>query len=98
MTATAFAVTNINRLRSRASNTRRVPDEVPEGWSKSSVDLSAVVAAFEVLHVKPGYAFRGYQFRSGGNGNGVVWALPEDAPFPEADDCPRLPEFFLNPP
>lgn len=30
---------------------------------------------------------RGYQYRSGGNGSGVVWALPADAGWPSPAEC-----------
>jgi hypothetical protein len=41
---------------------------------------------------------RAYQYRAGGNGNGFVWAVPEGAPFPKPEACPRLEGAFLQPP
>ena len=98
MRTTAFPAARINRLRTLAAEARRVPEEPPDGWSKSVADPAAVVAVFPPLHVRPGYVLRAYQFRSGGNGNGFVWAMPADSPFPAPDDCPRLTDQFLNPP
>ena len=58
----------------------------------------AVLAVFKSLWIKDGYILRAYQFREGGNGNGVVWAMPVDAEFPEPDKCPRVKDAFLEPP
>lgn len=33
---------------------------------------------------------RAYVFRSGLNGNGVAWAMPEDSHFPEPDECEKF--------
>jgi hypothetical protein len=58
----------------------------------------AVVAVFKPLWIKDGYILRAYQFRDDGNGNGVVWAMPVDAPFPDPESCPCLEDGFLQPP
>lgn len=63
---------------------------VAAGWTKSRVDPAKMVEAFELLKVKKGFALRAYQFREDVNGNGVVWAMPENAGFPEPKDCPTL--------
>ena len=57
-----------------------------------------LLGVFTALRVKPGFVLRAYQFRSGGNGNGVVWAMPTDALLPEPSECPRLTDQFLEPP
>jgi hypothetical protein len=36
-------------------------------------------------------------FTASGNGNGVVWALPADAPWPEPDACPKCDDAFESP-
>ena len=54
----------------------------------SRFDPAKIVAPFELLKVKKGYALRAYQFREEANGNGVVWAMPENAGFPEPKECP----------
>lgn len=58
---------------------------------------------FPALTLRAGWVLRAYQFRAGGNGNGVVWALPEGAPFPEPSECPQtvaepVPGVVLQPP
>ncbi len=57
-----------------------------------------IVDSYKSLSVKPGFVLRAYQYRAGGNGNGVVWALPVDAPFPEPSDCEPMEDLFLKPP
>jgi hypothetical protein len=95
---TVFPILKIARLRTRAAKVCAVPDETPDGWSKSAVDPMRLLAVFTSLQIKPGLILRAYQFRSGGNGNGCVWALPEDAPFPDPELCARLADGFLEPP
>lgn len=93
-----FAATRIVQLRRRASKVDQVPDDVPPGWSKSTVDPMAVLAVFKPLTVKDGYVLRAYQFREGGNGNGFVWAMPVESEFPDPERWPRLVNAFLEPP
>ena len=62
----------------------------PEGWSKSRIDPTPIVDLFPPLRLAEGYVLRAYVFREGGNGNGVVSAMPTDADFPEPKDCPKL--------
>ena len=57
-----------------------------------------VVASYRSLSVKRGYVLRAYQYRAGGNGNGIVWALPVGAAFPEPEECDSLEDRFLEPP
>jgi len=92
---TTFPAARLQRLRRQAAPARLDP---PKGWSKSIVDPMTVVAVFKSLRIKEGFVLRAYQFRAGGDGNGFVWAMPEDAPFPEPDECPRLEGGFLHPP
>jgi hypothetical protein len=93
-----FAPDTIKLLRERAREARKLVRTPREGWSKSRVDPMAVLAVFEPLRIKEGFILRAYQFRSGGNGNGVVWALPVEAEFPSPAKCPRLEDKFLSPP
>lgn len=72
--------------------------EEPEGWSKSWHDPIKVVELFGPLRIKKEYVLRAYLHREGGNGSGVVWALPADAAYPEPGDCPRLEHHFLRVP
>jgi hypothetical protein len=62
------------------------------------VDPNKVLAAFESLRMKEGWALRAYQFVEGGNGNAFVYALPIDVPLPSPEDCPRSRSHFLEPP
>jgi hypothetical protein len=97
-TTKTFSGKKIAELRRRAIDAAQFPEDSPAGWSISTADPMAVLAAFEPLRIKPGFILRAYQFREGGNGNAFVWALPADAEFPEPADCPRLEDEFLSPP
>jgi hypothetical protein len=58
-----------------------------------------VLKAFPPLRGHDGHVLRAYRFRDGaGNGNGVVWATPASAPFPEPTELPVDEERFLSPP
>lgn len=70
----------------------------PAGWAKSPVDPTRIVGFFPSLRLRPGYVLRAYVFREDGNANGVVWALPADAEFPEPEDCPKLENHLLRAP
>ncbi|MEQ8174547.1 MAG: hypothetical protein ABRQ26_05685 [Syntrophomonadaceae bacterium] len=61
--------------------------KVPQGWSKSTLDPNCLIAYFPELKSKPDYKLVSYQFMEGSNGNGFVWAVPDDAVFPEPDHC-----------
>jgi len=74
----------------RQKTTMPMREDAAAGWTKSRVDPVKMVEAFELLKVKKGFALRAYQFREGVNGNGVVWAMPENAGFPDPKDCPVL--------
>ena len=72
--------------------------ESTSGWFRSSVDPEKLLGVFKALRLKEGFGLRAYEFRSGGNGNGVIWAVPVDAPVLEPDECPKLEGVFLGPP
>lgn len=93
-----FPVKKLVQIIRRARRVAQVSFEGPEGWAKSSVDPMRLLSVFKPLRLKDGVVLRAYQFRSGGNGNGVVYAMPEDAPFPEPDECERDRRYFLDPP
>ncbi len=57
-----------------------------------------ILAVFTTLRIKPGFTLHAYEFSEGGNGNGVVWAMPRGTPLPPPDDCPRMEDVFLRPP
>lgn len=93
-----FPAEKVERLRKRARKAAELPEDVPSGWSKSLVDPAVLLAVFKPLHMKDGFILRAYQFRAGENGNGLVWAMPVDAEFPDPDECPRLANTFLEQP
>jgi hypothetical protein len=96
--STVFPIDQVKALRLEARDAAQVPRGGPEGWSKSDTSPMALLAVFTALRIRSGYVLRAYQFRSGGNGNGVVWALREDAPFPEPGDCPNQDGSLFRPP
>ncbi len=73
-------------------------ENVPEGWTKARRDLAAVLALLPTLKIREGFRLAAYIHRESGNGSGFVWALPQDAEFPEPEDCPKLETHFLRPP
>jgi hypothetical protein len=83
----AFPLAEMNRLRKRAVRAREITDTPPEQWSKSTTDPMALLAVFAPLWLREGYVLRAYQYRHGGDGHGVVWAMRADAVFPEPAQC-----------
>jgi len=81
-----FSAAEINDLRRKAQEIAFVPEQTPDGWSKSLVDPMKLAALFRPLRVKKGYRLLAYQFKEEMNGNGVVWAMPTEATFPEPAD------------
>jgi DNA polymerase III epsilon subunit-like protein len=75
---TTFSARKLNALRWRARRLGEVPWEGPDGWSECATDPTCLLRAFTNLHLKEGYVLRAYQYRSGGDGNAVVWAMPPD--------------------
>jgi hypothetical protein len=57
-----------------------------------------LLAAFNPLRLKVGFVLRAYHFRSGGNGNGLLFAAPTDAPFLNPTQCDRDLAKFAKPP
>lgn len=85
---TTFSISKINRLRRQAQKSAEMPEDSEDGWTKSPIDPMQLLAVFRALRIRDGYILRAYQFHAGGNGNGLVWAMPIDAPFPEPGECP----------
>ncbi len=77
----------IGGLIKKARKVVTITSEPPQGWTKSSVDLEGFLSVFKSLNIKKGMMLRAYQWRNGGNGYGVVCAIPQDLPFPEPDEC-----------
>jgi len=84
----AFPIEKVLELRRRAEDACQVSEEGAQGWSKSELDPMRLLEAFPALRIKNGFILRAYQFRAGSDGNGLVWAMPADAAFPEPEDCP----------
>ncbi len=81
-----FSATRLNEMRRKAQELQLdLPGK--EGWHVSPVSPMEIVKIFPNVWIKEGFTLNAYIFRSGENGNGVVWALPEDSEFPEPDEC-----------
>jgi hypothetical protein len=87
---TYFTAEKLTAIRAEARGSVAVGREGAQGWSKSSLDVTKVLRAFPALKLRGGFTLHAYEFKAGGNGNGVVWGMPVDAAFPEAKDCPTL--------
>ena len=75
------------------------PEESPtDGWSASTYDTNTLMRVFETLWLKAGFALHAYVYLEGSNGNGIIWAVPADAPLVAPDECPRLEDTWLQPP
>lgn len=96
----SIPVARIAQLRQQAAELSEPIEGQPEpqGWTKSRVDPGRLVEIFKPLRVRKGYVLRAYVFREEGNGNGVVWAMPNDAEFPTPQDCPTLESHMLKAP
>jgi len=86
------------QIRAEAEAAAEIPDRLPDGWSKSPADPTKVLEPFTRLHLRDGMTWRAYLFHQGGNGNGVVWAMPSDADYPEVKDCPIVTTHVRRPP
>ena len=69
-----------------------------DGWFASAYDPNDLMRVFDTLWLKAGFALHAYVFRSGSNGNGIIWAVPADAPLVAPGECPRLDDTWLQPP
>ena len=107
MKAVSFSITRVNRLRRAAERARMVPAEHPDPWLErsqsddwcaSAYDANDLIRVFDTLWLKAGFALHAYEYRAGDNGNGIIWAVPADAPLLAPDQCPRLEDRFLDPP
>ena len=108
MQAVSFSIRRVNRLRRAAAQARIVPaaedpdlspEESPsDGWFASAYDPSDLMRVFDTLWLKAGFTLHAYEFRAGSNGNGIIWAVPADAPLVTPGECPRLDDTWLQPP
>lgn len=93
-----FTAAEIKVWRARLTELGRIPQDTPNGWSKSPVQPAKLLTVFPELKLREGYVLRAYVFKEDANSNGFVWALPVDAEFPAPEDAPRLESHFLKPP
>ncbi len=99
-----FSAEMVTKLRERLRDAIEWPSRgLPEGVSISPSDPTKALLCVECLHMMPGFVLCGYQFVAGANGNGFVFAMPEDVPFPDPSECPRqeveaVPGVFLDSP
>ena len=107
MESISFSITRVNRLRRAAARARTVSSEDPDrspvqslsgGWFASAYDANNLLRVFDTLRLRAGFALHAYEYQEGGNGNGIIWAVPVDAPLVAPDECPRLEGTWLQPP
>ena len=107
MKSVSFSIRRVNRLRRAAETARAVPaddtDVLPigsqsDGWSASDYRANELLRVFDALWLKPGFALQAFEFRAGSNGNGIIWAVPADAPLVAPEDCSRVEDAWLQPP
>jgi len=72
--------------------------EWQQGWNLDEGNPKKIVMGFSNIKVKSDYKLIGYRCIRGGNGNGVVWAIPKSIRSPKVDECEMLNEYFLCPP
>ena len=58
-----------------------------EGWSKNAPDPMKLLERFHHLRMKKGYVLRNYLYQSFGGSHSAIFAMPQDAPFPEPEEC-----------
>jgi hypothetical protein len=87
-----FSAAKLEDIRKKSRKVTQIldPTNIPEGWSKSTLDPQKLLGFFKQLKLREGFVLRAYQFNEEQNGESVIWALPVDAEFPEPADCPRL--------
>ena len=99
MKSISFSITRVNCLRRAAERAREFPGEQgdpwsersrSDGWFASAYEANDLISVFDTLRLKPGFALHAYEFRQGPDGNGIIWAVPADAPQPPPDNGPGL--------
>jgi hypothetical protein len=97
-TVESFSATTIKELRIRARDLLPSAKDVPNGWSLSPTNPSQIVTLFRSLRLKAGFTLQAYLFKnSGGDGRGIVWALPEDHVLPDPGNRPALIRWLWHP-
>ena len=106
MKSVTLSITRVNRLRRAAERARALPAEDPDwslvslsdDWFASAYDANELIGVFDTLRLKARFTLHAYEYRAGDNGNGIIWAVPADAPLVAPGECPRLEDRFLHPP
>ena len=84
-------ILKMNDWRKAVKRLLRDDSRHPEGWSLSPVDAARALEALPHLCLADGWKWITFQYMSGGNGNSVTFALPEDSTEEAArawlDDC-----------
>lgn len=80
---TAFTGEQIDELHTKSLEIMEFHDGVPEGWTISKRSPESLLPIFTTLNVKRGYILKTYLFGDDGNSNGMTWAMPHDAEFPD---------------
>lgn len=97
----SFSIDEVDEMREKWLKAYRIYTK-SEGWSLYDGDLTKVFKIFPTLRLKPGYKLIAYLFREGGNGNGKVWAIPQDVIPPAPELCTDFDTnyhlHFLRPP
>ena len=75
--------------------TKPTTEHAVRGWSKSPVDPMRLLVAFPGLRLKKGFVLRAYWDYDLDGGYGLVWAMPENLPFPEPD-ATWIPGFWVE--
>lgn len=86
--AEIFSIMRVSRLRRAAVKARELPFEESDFWPEgylakwqqriASTHAYDLLRVFDTLWLKPGFELRVSVYRSGGNGNGEIWAVPTD--------------------
>ena len=71
-----FDQATVDQLRAAVQKAGEIDYAPPDGWSKSRRNPAGLLSVFPSLGLKKSYKLCGYLFTAGGDGNGIVWALP----------------------
>lgn len=96
-TATPIDIDYVSAVRRSCRARAEVNPYGTTGWSVGDVAPARLVECFPCLSLGSGYDLRAYQYRAGGNGNGVVWAVPTGSPVREPRELGAGDE-LANPP
>jgi len=85
-----FPAVEVRALLRKAQAVRNLTGDGPDGWVESNVDPAELVRCFAPwLRLKSGCSLLGYVYRSGGDGNGIVYAVPSGLQVPQISEGNR---------